>query len=471
MLCGTLIAKTQERPNIVLFIADDISCDDIGCYGNRDVKTPNIDRLAERGIKFTNMFLTASSSSPSRNSIITGRYPHNTGGAELHTNPPDFMISFPEILRNNGYYSVQAGKFHMGPYARRGFEKINENGKLNGDGGEELWVNCIKERPADKPFFMWFAGMDAHRQWGPNRFTGTHDPGSLSPPFYLAQGMKTRDDLASYYDEIHRWDYYIGLVYEELVKQGVAENTIVIIMADNGRPFPHSKTRVNDRGLKTPFIFLWPAGAGSETRVSEALMSSIDIAPTILELTGSEVPEVIQGFSFVKLLNNPGRNFRNHVFAEHNWHDYEAHERMVRTKDFLYILNSRPQFPQSGPADAVGSPAFVELDSLRIAGKLSNEQADIFVAPRSLVELYDCKKDPFQFSNLAGLKEYSMMQKKLGNTLKEWMRKTGDDIPDKITKDWYERVPGYVNTPEINKRGEQVDLKYNATRINDKGKF
>src|SRR5690606_25486366 len=108
----------KEKLNIIVFIADDVSWDDIGCYGNVQVRTPNIDQLAKNGLRFDNFYLTASSCSPSRNSIITGRYPHNTGAAELHTTPPLDMLSFPEILRNNNYYSVLAGKFHLGPYAR-----------------------------------------------------------------------------------------------------------------------------------------------------------------------------------------------------------------------------------------------------------------------------------------------------------------------------------------------------------------
>jgi arylsulfatase A-like enzyme len=462
---------TNSLPNFVVIIADDVSWDDIGCYGNIQVKTPNIDMLAYEGIKFTNLFLTASSSSPSRNSIITGRYPHNTGGSELHTEPPDFMLSFPEILRQKGYYTVQAGKFHMGPYARRGFDLINENGKLNGDGGEELWVKCIKERPPEKPFFMWFAAMDAHRVWGPNDFSGAHSPDAIDPPFYLAKGKRTKADLAKYYDEIFRLDHYIGLVYNELERQGVANNTVIIIMADNGRPFPHSKTRVNDRGLKTPFIIHWPAGVGTKPKECSSLISSIDIAPTILELATAEIPAVIQGRSFVKLLNNPGRKFRNYVFAEHNWHDYEAHERMVRTKDFLYILNSRPHFPQIGPADAVGSPSYAELDSLRKTGSISSEQAEIFKSPRLSEELYKTASDPEQFKNVAQISGYNRKLSRLRAILKGWMTETGDNIPENLTRDWYERAPDYVKTGEINKRGEAVDKKFNATENNNKGRF
>ena len=158
--------KNLDNPNIIIFIADDISWDDLGCYGNLDVKTPNIDELAKNGIVFKNTFLTTSSCSPSRNSILTGRYPHNTGAAELHTEPPIEMISLPEILKNNGYYTIQAGKFHLGEYAKRGFNKIYEDRKKNGLGGEDFWVNVIENRPKNIPFFMWFASYDAHRGWG-----------------------------------------------------------------------------------------------------------------------------------------------------------------------------------------------------------------------------------------------------------------------------------------------------------------
>ncbi|HOO98662.1 MAG TPA: sulfatase [Bacteroidales bacterium] len=471
LLLSSCTKKNAENPNFIVFIADDVSRDDIGCYGNAVAKTPNIDRLAASGIKFNNMFLTASSSSPSRNSIITGRYPHNTGGSELHSTPPDHMVAFTEILKEKGYHTVQAGKFHMGPYARRGFDDINDNSKLNGDGGEALWLKCMKDRPPEKPFLMWFASYDAHRIWGPNEFTGTHNPSAITPPFYLAGGEGTKEDLAKYYDEIHRFDHYIGLVYEELIQQGVADNTFIIIMADNGRPFPHSKTRVNDRGLRTPFIVHWPAGRGHKPQECTALLSAIDIAPTILELAGAEIPEHIQGCSFTSLLHRPSEGFRNYVFAEHNWHDYEAHERMVRSDKFLYILNSRPQFPQTGPADAISSPSFRELDSLRQIAGLTSFQSDIFIAPRPSEEFYDCDSDPDQFDNIADNQDLSEVKNEMSKILKEWMQETGDNIPDSITKDWYERVPGNVKTKYHSIRGEPVDRKFNATLINNKGMF
>lgn len=470
-LAGLPLATKAQKPNIVLFLADDVSWNDFGCYGNKDVKTPNIDRLAGKGIRFTNFFLTASSCSPSRNSIITGRYPHNTGAAELHTEPPVDMISFPEILKKHGHYTAQAGKFHMGEYARRGFDLICENEKLNGDGGEDQWIQIIQNRPKNQPFMFWFASYDAHRTWGPNEFSGIHPAGDLTPPFYLVNAPGTKDDLAKYYDEIARLDHYIGLVVDELRKQNVLENTVILVMADNGRPFPHSKTRVNDRGMKTPFVISWPKGIGSPNEICTSLVSSIDIAPTLLELAEADVPGSFQGRSFKKLLSHPGQSFRNYVFAEHNWHDYEAHERMVRTKDYLYILNSRPQFPNFGPLDAVGSPSFKELSDLKNSGKLTAAQAEIFIAPRPAEEFYNNNEDPDQLTNLADIPEYQQRLTDIRQVLNVWMNDTGDNIPENLTKDWYLKERETVKTSQFGIRQEMPGEKRNATKNNSKGPF
>ena len=121
-----------SKPNFIIFIADDISWDDFGCYGNSFVQTPNIDKLSSEGIIFSNMYLTTSSCSPSRNSIMTGRYPHNTGAPELHTEPPLNMVSLAQELKNSGYFTVSSGKFHMGDYVRKGFDLIHEGKKITG---------------------------------------------------------------------------------------------------------------------------------------------------------------------------------------------------------------------------------------------------------------------------------------------------------------------------------------------------
>lgn len=464
-----LTAKAQDpkgRPNIIFIIADDVSDDDIGCYGNRQVRTPNIDRIAREGMRFTNAYLTASSCSPSRTSIISGRYPHNTGSAELHTPLPVEQIPFPLLLKNAGYYTVQAGKSHFGVPALRAFDKAYE-GKEGGTGAEERWVKCLQERPKDKPIFAWFAALDAHRIWQADKFGTPHYPKNIHVPPYLADTDSTRRDIASYYNEIARFDYYIGEVEKELKKQGILDNTIIIIMADNGRPFPRCKTRLYDSGIRTPFIVKWKREvlAGS---VCKSLISVVDIAPTLTELAGVETLKEFQGKSFSKLLKNPQQEFRQYIYAEHNWHDYEAHERMIRTKDFLYIFNSRPNLPNYGPADANSSPSFRDLKHLMDSGKLTSAQQEIFMLPRPYEELYDCNSDPMQLLNIASVPSSQQTLKTLRDALKYWQTETLDNTPKNITKDWFNRETGASLEESKKVRGEMPGLKSGGTKVTNK---
>lgn len=473
----------RAKPNVIVFIADDVSAADLGAYGNPFVHTPNIDHLAANGMKFNNAFLTTSSCSPSRISIITGRYPHNTGAAELHTEPEVAFESISSRLKDNGYYTGQAGKWHMGRLLKRGFDQIFEKRSENGDGGEHMWIPSLKKRDKNKPFFFWFASYDAHRTWGPNQFSNTHNPEKIEVPRTLINNDSTRIDLSKYYDEIKRWDFYIGKVITELKRQHVFENTIIIVMSDNGRPFPRDKTRMYDSGLRTPLIVHWPRKI-EEGMESNSLISSIDIAPTILDASGLESPESFQGKSFKKILNNPDMNFRKYVFAEHNWHDYEAHERMVRTKNYLYILNSRPNLTNQGPADAVNSPSFRSLVRAKEEGALTLLQTDIFLSPRPTEELYEIINDSIQSSNLLNDEKVTydpelnqktlcdpLVRNELNKILKEWMEDTGDDIPRKLTKDWYTRDTGKKIEGKFGIRGEMPGEKNEAQYNNAKDDF
>ncbi len=445
--------QAQQSPNFVFIIADDISWDDFGCYGNEVVKTPNIDKLASDGLRFTNAFLTASSCSPSRCSIISGKYPHSNGAAELHTELPESEIPFPLLLKENGYYTAHAGKWHMGSATHRAFDRYTDNnGYKNGDGGEDNWVRFLKERPKDKPFFFWLASHDAHRPWGADTFKITHDPKKIKVPVYFTDTPETRQDMASYYNEIARFDYYIGKVREELDKQGVLKNTLIIVMADNGRPFPRCKTRVYDSGMKTPFVVFFPEMIKRKGGTTESLISSIDIAPTILELAGVAVPEKYQGVSFLPVLKNPAAEVRNAVFSEHNWHDYEAHERMIRTKDFLYVLNARPNLSNCGPADSKGSATQHALNQLRDEGKLTPAQADVFVVPRPAEELFGLKNDDQQLLNIASVPSFQKKLNEMRDLLENWQKNMGDTTPDDLTPDWHDRETGKALKKE-RKRG------------------
>lgn len=431
----------DTRPNIVIIIADDIGADDIGCYGNKEVKTPNIDKLAKEGLRFTNAFVATSSCTPSRAAIMSGRYPHNTGAAELHTSMTDEVAIFPDLLKRAGYYTAAAGKWHLGEAVQRGFHQLHLNQKKNGDGGEEMWIQTLQERPRDKPFFLWLAADDGHRPWGPNPFSGTHDPSKVVSPPYNANGTPSRKDLAQFYDEVFRFDHYIGLVETELARQGVLDNTLILIMGDNGRPFPRAKTRIYDSGVRTPFVVKWNKGLTKKGAVSTSLVSAIDIAPTVLELAGVKAAPGVQGKSFARVLKNPVLPFRNYVFTEHNWHDYEAHERGLRTADFLYIVNHRPRLDASDHG-LRPSPSTQELRRLRDSGRLTAAQADVFVTPRPYEELYDVKNDPLQLVNLASVPKYAARLKQMRQVMLRWQEETGDTVPADLTGDWYDRESG-----------------------------
>jgi N-sulfoglucosamine sulfohydrolase len=463
-------ATAQNKPNIIFIIADDVSWDDIGTYGNAKIKTPNLDKMAKDGMKFTNMFLTASSCSPSRTSILTGRYPHNTGAAELHTPLPAHLKFFPELLKQNGYFSALAGKWHEGPATKRAYDTLLVDKTKNGEGAEQQWVNLLKSRPKNKPFFFWLAPLDAHRPWSTTTIGPKHNPDTeIVVPPTLVDTRETRLDLTAYYNEISRLDHYVGELLAELERQGIADNTLIIFTADNGRPFPGSKTRLYDAGVKTPFIVKWPKGI-KPGQTCQSLASSIDIAPTLLELAGVKAAETIQGKSFTTLFKTPDKEFRKYVFAEHNWHDYAAYERSVRSKDFLYVVNKRTKLDNGGPIDANQSPSAKALKTANAVGKLTVLQKDVFVKPRPAEEFFDNFKNPLQSQNEINNKTYAAAVAELRSVLKQWQDATGDTVPVNLTPDWYDRETGKP-LPAKDKRGEMPGSAKKADHNNQKGPF
>lgn len=476
ILCGAALFLSQctneskSPPNMIFIIADDISWNDFGCYGNEDVHTPAINRLAREGLKFNNVYLTASSCSPSRTSIISGRYPHNTGAAELHTPLPEHLPVFPERLREAGYYTGASGKWHMGEAAKRGFDTLLITDI--GPGGEDHWMELLEAVPEDQPFFLWLAAVDAHRDWQSDTVDYPIEADSLAIPEGLADMPDTRGDLAAYYNEIARFDRYVGEVHRKIIRMGLAPNTMIIVCADNGRPFPGAKTLVNDAGMKTPFILWWPQGIEDHGSEVDALVSMIDLAPTFAELAEGESDMHFQGRSFAHLLDYADSSFRSVLFAEHNWHDYEAYERMVRTEEYMYIYNGRPQFPNQGPADAVTSPSMKDLEYLLEQDSASDAQKEVFRAPRPVEELYLVTVDPFQRNNLAGDPEHAAALEEMRGLLKDWQLATGDTEPEVLTADWYLRkADSYVETAEHGIRGEMPGASLGADTITASGPF
>ena len=474
-LAASVFALTQlfnasqtmaEQPlNFVFFLADDISQEDVGCYGHPTIKTPNIDRLAAEGMRFDNAYLTISSCSPSRCSMITGRYPHNTGAPELHTSLPEGQVLYPKLLKDSGYYTALSGKHHMGGYASTAFDLVS-GGK--GPGREGDWVQITHERPKDKPFFFWFASTDAHRGWGINEDAPRYDPEQMVVPSYLVNGPLTQNDLTGYAHEVSRFDHYIGLVAEELEKQGVLDNTVIIITADNGRPFPRCKTRLYDSGIKPPFVVYNPKHV--KQGVTKNLVSSIDIAATVLQLAGVKQDPRIQGVSFAPVLADPNAVTRDVAFAEHNWHVFKSHERMVRFGEWLYIRNNFPD-QQNLCVESYMAEAGDELWTAHIAGTLTEAQKNVFWDPCPEEELYHVVNDPDQLTNLAENLEHAEILTRSRELLSQWTKQTGDTIPENPTADRYARVnlPKQEMNPNKSRGSEMPGDSADAQNINHPG--
>lgn len=440
MLRGEPVQQTcpTVRPNVVLIIGDDIS-PDFSCFGGQ-VQTPHIDSLAAQGVRFDSAYVTASSCSPSRCSIITGRYPHNTGAPELHMGLPEGQFMFPEALKDAGYYSVLSGKWHMGEATRPAFDQVYDVFYPDEPTGSARWVQCLQERPKDQPFFMWFASWDAHRPWEPDPKEIPHDPATVELPAGVPDTPVSRADFASYCDEVRRFDRAVGRVMNELKEQGVFDNTLIILFGDNGRPFPRNKTSLYDNGMKTPLVVCWPNGNLKDGARSVSLVSSIDIAPAVLEAAGLPVPPQVQGISLLPVCRNPEQKTRTVLFGERNWHVQRACGRMVRKGDWVYIRDFTPgyfSFQMVNHNDA----AYSELLRLKAEGKLTPEQAEAFSTNRPPEQLFNVAVDPQQLKNLAGNPEKSDMVEFFRAVLSDWQLQTGDSIPplDEMTPDRHDR--------------------------------
>jgi N-sulfoglucosamine sulfohydrolase len=471
----SLVQAQGHRPNIVLIIADDMGWDDCGAYGHPTIRTPNIDRLAAEGMRFTNAFLTASSCSPSRASIITGRYPHNTDAEQLHWPLPAEQQTFVELLKEAGYWTAAVGKWHLGDAVKDRFHIVREvdvsgfqlpTGKnaskramvASEKSGCEHWVSTLRSRPKDRPFFLWLAALDPHRDYEPGIIANPHRPEDVRVPPYLLDVPEVREELALYYDEIARLDSYVGKVLKEIKEQGIEQDTFILFLSDNGRPFPRDKTTLYDSGIKTPWLAHWPrrVRAGS---VCTQLVSSVDIAPTVLTLAGIDIPSSFQGYSFAPLLTDPKKRIREYVYAEDHWHDYEDLGRAVRSVRYKYIHNDYPDLPATPPADVGRSRTFAAMRRLRAQGKLSESQIACFVRPRPAEEFYDVINDPHEMHNLVDDPQYTEMLKEHRQALSDWSQRTDFRVPTTRTPDEFDRETGEPLPNRIRPRPSKRDFQ------------
>lgn len=435
------IQAEEKKPNIIVFIADDLGWEDLEPYGNTKIKTPNITLLANEGCRFDKVFLTASSSSPSRASILTSLYPSETGAAELHQPLSMSKTVASTPLRKQGYYTVSVGKWHLGDVQAQWDKVIQENKPA--DMGK-TWTKTIRELPKDKPFFIWAASIDPHRPYDENT-PKINEPASLTLPSYLPELPEIRTDYADYYNEISRFDQHIGMAVSELKRLDLYDNTIIVIMSDNGSPMPTAKTRTNLQGMKTPLIIV-NADRIQRNSTNNALISSIDIMPTLLAWAGTQYPNKVSGKSFAKICVDNKQKFRKYAFSEHNWHDFMAFERAVYNDSLILNINYLPHLPATPPNDVNKSAAYQAFHRAFENETLDASFRETFYSPRSDRELWNYIQDPHCSVNLINKAGYNKIVSKMKQALNKHMEDILDVFPgeNKLTRDKYNRKTGVL---------------------------
>jgi arylsulfatase A-like enzyme len=399
---GTAFAEPVKRPNILFCFADDW-----GRYAsvyarhenrpspNQVVKTPNIDRVAERGVLFRHAFVNAPSCTPCRSALLSGRYFFNTGrGAILQGAVWDSSIpSFPLLLKDGGYFigktakvwspgtPVDApfgGQAHAFQKAGMRFNNFSEEvsraiqkGQTLEKARDELLAEVrgnfdafLTARGKGQPFCYWFGPTTVHRSWvkGSGKALWGIDPDALKGklPAFLPDVPEVREDFADYLGEIQAFDAYVGVLLQKLSEVGDLDRTLIVISGDHGAPgFPGGKCNLYDFGVGVTLVAAWPGGKGG--RVVDDFVNLMDLAPTFLEAGGVKLPAGINGRSLVPLLTSDRSGQvdpeRTHVVTGRERHVGSAREgnlpyphRALRTADFLYIRNFAPdRFPMGDP--------------------------------------------------------------------------------------------------------------------------
>jgi arylsulfatase A-like enzyme len=447
--------RTDSRPNILVIIDDDWGYPHAGAYGDKVVKTPHFDRVAREGVLFTNAFAAAPSCTPSRASLLTGRAVHQLAeGGNLWGFLPSRFAVYPDLLESAGYV-VGVTRKGWGP------GNFQAGGRTRNPAGAQFadFEEFYRQAPKDKPFCFWFGTNDPHRPY--EKGSGARSGMKLDDvvvPAFLPDTPEVRSDILDYYYEVERADREAGAILAALERDGRLDNTIVVWTGDNGMPFPRAKANVYDGGTHVPLAIRYPPRVkGGRTLDDFAVLT--DLAPTLLEAAGLSAPAGMTGRSLMPLLAGQRQPGRDAVFLERERHanvrrgDLSYPARAIRTKDFLYIRNLRPdRWPAGDPEMYFAVGPFGDIDGGPSKDLLLARQSDpaigryfaLATAKRPAEELYDLRKDPGQIENVAMRPELAQAKKELRAALDKWMRDTGD--PRATTDDdRWDRYPYFGN--------------------------
>ncbi len=437
-------ATGQDRPNILLCVADDWGWPHAGAYGDAVAQTPAFDRLAREGLLFEHAFVSSPSCTPSRNALITGQQFYRLDeGANLQSTLDVRHPNFMRLMEQAGYRIGHHRKV-LGPavFAAGGYGRFPAGPGVS-------FEKFMKQRGESEPFCFWLGTSDPHRPYdtGSGTRAGIEVTADQVPDF-LPDVETTRSDLADYYHEVQRWDQDVARAIALLEESGELENTIIVMTGDNGMPFPRAKGALYDWGAREPLAIRWGAGIEAPGRTVSHFVSLIDLAPTFLEAAGAEVPPEMTGQSLLPIFRNDAqaiaqqeRDFavmgrERHAAAQEMPSLAGYPSRAIRTQRYLYILNLVPErWPHGVPANAthpIGRHA--DTDDGPTKAFIFEHRDDpeyerfyeLCFARRPAEELYDIESDPAQVHNLAADTEHRETARRLRARLEEYLRQTGD---------------------------------------------
>ena len=451
-----------ERPNILLILSDDHSVPHLGAYGDENCiqfnLTPNLDAFAAASMRFDRAYTTAPQCAPSRISIFSGQTPVKTSTTRFAQPAQPDTVLFTDLLRQSGYWVGLDGRNQhlVGRMKETGhIERALVENDLSGPVFENRFDHFVKgigtknealsmvpdivsaaldKVPAGKPFFLYFGFSQPHRGWGTDH--DGIDPARLKLPDDWPDLPGVREDYACYLADLRDLDKGVGMVMQLLEERGIADNTMVVFMGDNGDSLLRGKGTLFDRGLHVPLLVRWP-GMVRPGSSCEALVSGIDLAPTFLEAAGLEPASEMSGTSFLPALLGKPFEGEAYVFGERGWHfgpitrtDGFDLSRTVISRQFHLIYNVLPE-RMYAPVDMMRkNVAWEGIKEAHAAGTLSKLHERLyFQNPRPIFELYDIGKDPFMLNNLSGKKAFQEIEERLRQELDAWMVREGDFVP------------------------------------------
>lgn len=449
---------SNNRPNIILLLSDDHSVPHLGCYGAADLPTPNLDRLAAQGMRFNRAYTTSPQCAPSRTSIFSGRSPVSLGVTRFGQPARPDTVFFTDILRENGYFTGLIGRHHHLSgrlrhtpveqealaaagllYAEGRFDVVNTFSTRHDQGiarAEDGLKAFLAQIPEASPFFLYLGFNQPHVPWEEEPPGFQPDPAMVELPAYLPDLPEVRRNYAQFLKSIHNLDRAIGRVMAVLDGRGLADNTIVLFMGDNGEALLRGKGTLYNSGNNVPFLVRWP-GVVRPGMVTDALVSGEDLAATFLEAVGLPKAPRMTSVSFLPVLEGRVPTVRKQVFVERGYHggigsiqpssrlDFS---RAVITDRHIFIYNTTPEKP-FGPVDHVDEPMWREVQAAYAAGTLKSEHERIYFGPRPVFELYDLQQDPAQFRNLADDPGHRATGCEMRDALIRWMIGEQDYLP------------------------------------------